>query len=184
MEQEYFRTNSEFSGKICKGLVQEAYQAAKRRIESQMESERHITHVSATFLGWLVAGLMPLAGIVVTLAPRGYSIALVMASYGFFALLLPAVALLFGLHVGQSFHMPGCRPRAFFTKEVVDWVNRTPKSEQEIQVILARLQTLQWTSDENEKIHGRQIRAYRRAVYVLCAELLLGVVLFLALLLN
>lgn len=180
MEQEYFRTNSEFSGKVCKGLVQEAYQAAKRRIESQMENERHITRVSATFLGWLVAGLMSLAGIVVTLVPGGYSVALVMASYGFFALLLPAVVLLFGLHVGQSFHMPGCRPRAFFTEEVVDWINRTPKSEQEIQVLLARLQTLQWTSDENEKIHGRQVRARRRAVYILCAELLFAVMLFLA----
>ena len=114
MEQEYFRTNVEFADKVSEETINLVLGDAKKAIESQENNYNRIIRTSSTLLGWVVAGIISLSGVIVVLAQAGFSITLIMATYGFVSLLIPLWILTRGLHYKQDLYTPGCPPNNLF----------------------------------------------------------------------
>ena len=184
MEQEYFRTNVEFADKVSEETINLVLGEAKKAIESQENNYNRIIRTSSTLLGWVVAGIISLSGVIVVLAQAGFSITLIMATYGFVSLLIPLWILTRGLHYKQDLYTPGCPPNNLFFKDIVDWIVAYGDSgSQEMQFKIMYLQSLQRHWDKNNTWHINRVMNYRAAVKSIIVCAVVGVILFICLML-
>lgn len=184
MEQEYFRTNVEFADKVSEETINLVLGEAKKAIESQENNYNRIIRTSSTLLGWVVAGIISLSGVIVVLAQTGFSVTLIMATYGFVSLLIPLWILARGLHYKQDLYTPGCPPNNLLSKDIVDWIVAYGDSgSQEVQFKIMYLQSLQRHWDKNNTWHINRVMNYRAAVKSIIVCAVVGTILFVCLML-
>ena len=177
-EAEVFFSDVEFRKAVDVAVIRRAYEDANKKVSSQYESNNRLKRMSGTLLGWIVAALISLAGAIVALYPGGWSVALIMAVYAFADLFVPAGILVFRLHYGNIFHIPGHAPRYSLSRPMCDYMKKLRPEDQEKMFLVHMLQNRQMDIDANDAAHLRHVKAYRAAVISIFSIIIVGAVLF------
>ena len=180
-EAEVFFSDVEFRKVVDVAVIRRAYEDANKEVSSQYESNNRLKRMSGTLLGWIVAALISLAGAIVALYPGGWSVALIIAVYGFAALFVPAGILVGSLHYRNIFYIPGHAPRYSLSRPMCDYMKLLKPELQEKMFLIQMLQNRQTDIDANNAIHMRHVKAYRAAVISIFSTIIVGAVLFICL---
>ena len=178
-EYERFFTDLEYRNKVDEAVLDIAYREAVRRLDSQMESYRHIERTSSVLLGWICAGFISLAAAVVALyCSGGVTIPFIMAAYALAALIVPAAVLVRGIHFKQFHRTPGMLPSVTLSPSRCEWIAGSEAEGQTKYYKIGLLQSYQSICEENAAGNLRRIRLYRTAVRILAIECAVAAVLF------
>ncbi len=178
-ESEHFYTDRAFQSNVDEAVLDIAYQEAVRKLDSQMESYRHIERTSSVLLGWLFAGFVSLAAAVVALyCSGGVTVPFIMAVYALAALVAPAAVLVRGIHFKQFHRTPGMLPSVTLSPSRCEWIAGSEAEGQTKYYKIGLLQSYQSICEENAAGNLRRIRLYRTAVRILAVECAVAAVLF------
>ncbi len=176
--KELFYTDSRFWTKVDEGVLDLAYENARKRLESQMADYRHITRTSSVFLGWMVGGIISLSAAVVVLFPGGWGVSLTMAVYALAALIVPSLIIVFGIQFGQRIKEPGLEPgiglRDSLCRALLDVETACQSRSYKVSLLTGAQEAI----EDNARENGRRIICYRVAVCILIAEIVAGILLF------
>lgn len=178
-DSEHFYTDRAFQLKVDEAVLDIAYQEAVRKLDSQLESYRHIERTSSVLLGWIFAGFISLAAAVVALyCSGGVTIPFIMAVYALTALIVPASVLVRGIHFKQFHRTPGMLPSVTLSKSRCEWIAGSGTEGQRKFYMIGLLQSYQGICEANAAGNLRRIKLYRLAVRILFVECAVAAVLF------
>ncbi len=178
--RKYFEIDSkEFPSK----LVDLAYEEARAALRNDFDAIAKTQQQVQTFLGWYLAAIVSLIGILVgTLASQeGSLLVMLMTAYGIVALSVPAAQMWFGVLYNVTVYPEGGEPSVLLSEEALDWLDGYPKGEQAHFRKLAYLVDLDERHKKNTELRRRMCSAYRVGLTMTLAGIALGLVLLIGL---
>ena len=179
MKKYYELDSKEFPAK----LVDLAYEEARAALRNDFDSIAKTQQQVQTFLGWYLAAIISLIGILVgTLASQeGSLLVTLMTSYGIIALSVPAAQMWFGVLYNVTVHPEGGEPSVILSEEALKWLDGYPKGEQAHFRKLAYLVDLDERHKKNSELRRRMCSAYRIGLTMTIVGIAIGLVLLIGL---
>ena len=179
MKKYYELDSKEFPAK----LVDLAYEEARAALRNDFDSIAKTQQQVQTFLGWYLAAIISLIGILVgTLASQeGSLLVTLMTSYGIIALSVPAAQMWFGVLYNVTVHPEGGEPSVILSEEALKWLDGYPKGEQAHFRKLAYLVDLDERHKKNSELRRRMCSAYRIGLTMPIVGIAIGLVLLIGL---
>ncbi|MBQ6186038.1 MAG: hypothetical protein IJK48_09240 [Bacteroidales bacterium] len=166
--------------KLDPEIVSYALDEGKLLLESQSKSIDSTQRKVITILGWIIAALISLIGILVKQVASGspQNVAFWMNLYGIIALAIPATLILFGVLFNVETYLPGNEPANTLDETVINWVNSRRRETRKIDLLkLSNLQMVQACCSANNKTIKRLVIFYRMGIASLLLLILGGVIL-------
>lgn len=175
MKKYYELDSKEFPPK----LVDLAYEEARAALRNDFDSIAKTQQQVQTFLGWYLAAIVSLIGILVgTLARQeGSLFVILMTVYGIVALSIPAAQMWFGVLYNVTVYPEGGEPSVILSEEALDWLNGYPKGEQAHFRKLAYLVDLDERHKKNSDLRRRMCTAYRVGLTMTIVGIAFGLIL-------
>lgn len=168
---------------IPEDLVDLAYDEGKQYLESDLSSIAKTQQHVQTFLGWYLAAIVSLIGILVGLLSSAHpsTLALVMTAYGIVALSIPAFLLWKGALYHTTVYSSGAYPEHFLSKEILDWLEKFPVEKWVYYRKVQYLKDLQTMHEKNEELSKRIKKYYRSSIKCTAIGVIAGLILLLLL---
>ena len=166
--------------KLDPEIVNYALEEGKLLLESQSKSIDSTQRKVIIILGWIIAALISLIGILVKQVASGspHNVAFWMNLYGIIALAIPAALILFGVLFNVETYLPGNEPANTLDETVINWVNSRRRETRKIDLLkLSNLQMVQDCCITNNTTIKRLVIFYRLGIASLSLLILGGVIL-------
>lgn len=166
--------------KLDPEIIDHALSEGIRYMESQATHIESTQSKVITILGWIIAALISLIGVLVAQISAGTSggVAFWMNLYGIIALAIPAALILFGVLFNVDTYLPGNLPSNTLDKPVVDWINTRKRDSRKADLLkLSDIQMVESSCEANDRTIKRLAVFYRLGIASLSLLILGGIIL-------
>lgn len=156
-------------------LIDVAYEEGCRLIDSQYMAMKHVWGNSNTIIGWLIAVMAALTGVLVSNIVSGnVNLITILSSYGIIVILVAMVLLIIGVIFKKDFYQNGDSPSHFLRDGVLMALKQVEIGEYVKYAKGWALWEIQFKIMENTKRHNRMIKFYRIAMSILLCGVIVG----------
>lgn len=158
--------------------VQDAYRMMARRVESSVEASKAIQEKCMTILGWMLAGLASLIGVVVVALDTSFRLdwqVLAPAAWGFFALAFICIRLVYRALYNIETFSSGDVPSMVLRDEVLRECSSFNLYDKHKHILGYEINQLQIHLERDMAVNARIVSAYRSTIVLILVAFLIAV---------
>lgn len=162
---------------LTPGIIDLAYKEANKKIDNQIMIIQNTQHIIQTMLGWLLAAIISLVGVLASfLISDGSPTGVILCIAGIIALSIPAIILWKGALYKISLDSSGAPPTYFLHEKTVSWLSGIREGQQVACKKYQHLGELQGRYDRNSELMGKIRDSYRNGIKWLAIDLAVVVI--------